>query len=473
MEQSLMPRMPHRLCLISLGLMLALSGCGLIGGQADDPAAPEATPPSQSITIAEPQTGAIVNDPIAVSGTLNRAPAEGSLSATLFDSQEQVVGQSELAVAEDNSFNGFVSFSQVPAEGMLRLDIADLNVATGVPFAVASVELEPGPAAVPQNIAIETPPPGTEVGSPVVITGQLTRTPIEGLLTYQIIDVNANTQLGTGTFPVADDNSFVASIEFTLPPAGGPIRAEIFEQDPASGQRLAGAGLDLAVAGSDAGDAAPPPDQQLISFTSPPPFTQVGSPVVVTGSTARFPFEGNLNYTITGPDGATLGSGFITVQGEPGAPGTFNASIDFNPPPDGGQITLRVFEIDQANGREIASSSLDLLVGAAAPPAGQVINISSPPPGTVVGSPVVITGSTTQFPAAGNLNYRILDANGNELGSGSFPVEGAPGGPASFTASLEFNLPAGGGPITVQIIDADPASGEPIAQANLDLNVAP
>jgi hypothetical protein len=306
-----------------------------------------------------------------------------------------------------------------------------------------------------------------------VITGQVNRAPLEGMLSYQIVDVNANAQLGAGTFSVAADNSFVASIEFTLPPAGGPIRAEIFEQDPVSGQNLASAGLDLVVAGADAGEDPATPDQQLISFTSPPPFTQVGSPVVVTGTTARFPFEGNLNYSVTGPDGATLGSGFITVQGEPGSAGTFNASIDFNLPSQGGEITLRVFEVDQGNGREIASSSIDLLVGAAEPPASQVITISSPPPGTVVGSPVVITGNTTQFPAAGNLNYRVLDANGNELGSGSFPVEGAAGGPANFTASLEFNLPDGGGPITVQIIDADPASGQPIAQANLDLNVAP
>ncbi len=473
MGQSLMPRMQRRLLLISVGLMLALNGCGFFGGQAADPADPQPTPPTQSIMIDEPQPGAVANDPVAVSGTLNRAPAEGSLSATLFDSQEQVIGQSELAVTEDNRFSGFVPFSQAPAEGLLRLEIADLNVATGVPFAVVSVELEPGSAAVPQNIVIETPPPGTDVGSPVVITGQLTRTPIEGLLTYRIVDVSAGTQLGTGTFPVTDDNRFVASIEFTLPPAGGPIRAELFEQDPADGQNLASAELDLVVAGTAAGELAPPSDQQMISFTSPPPFTEVGSPVVVTGTSARFPFEGNLNYTITGPDGATLGSGSITVQGEPGAAGTFNASIDFNLPADDGQITLRVFEIDQANGREIASSSLDLLVGAAAPPASPVITLSSPPPGTVVGSPVVITGSSTQFPAAGNLNYRVLDASGNELGSGSFPVEGEPGGSASFTAALEFNLPSGGGPITLQIIDVDPAGDQPIAQANLDLNVAP
>ena len=66
----------------------------------------------------------------------------------------------------------------------------------------------------------------------------------------------------------------------------------------------------------------------------------------------------------------------------------------------------------------------------------------------------------------------MRDESGREIGSGGFPVSGVPGQPATFVASLTFDLPPGGGGlIRVEIFDIDQSNGAILAIAAVDLEV--
>src|SRR5262245_34689192 len=80
-----------------------------------------------------------------------------------------------------------------------------------------------------------------------------------------------------------------------------------------------------------------------------------------------------------------------------------------------------------------------------ATPVPQQITIDTPAPGTLVGSPVVITGRATRFPFEGNLSYWIIDASGAQIGAGGLQVSGSIGQPGSFAPSITFTLPPNGG----------------------------
>ena len=163
-----------------------------------------------------------------------------------------------------------------------------------------------------------------------------------------------------------------------------------------------------------------------------------------------------------------LVQGALPVSGSTGQPATFNASLVFNLPPGGGPVRFEVS--DAANN---ASSALDLAV---APPATVVpqqrITISSPAPGTQVGSPVTVTGNAANFPSDGNLDYRVVDAANRQIGSGAFPVSGRPGQAATFVAALAFTPPPNGGSVYVEISDRA-AGGAVLASSAVTLQVAP
>jgi hypothetical protein len=338
----------------------------------------------------------------------------------------------------------------------LRGDIlATPTPPTLTPSAPTPIPPTPVPVA-PLVITIDSPSPGTLVGSPVVITGRTSRLPRNGVLLYRFVD-SAGRQLGMGTFPVSgapgQPGSFNASLTFNLPRDGGQVRIELIEQIDAAGQ-LFSAALDLVV------DA----QYQTITIDTPAPGTQVGSPVVISGRINQYPSSGQLHYRVIDSSGREIGAGDFAVDGAPGERGSFNASLTFNEPVNGGNIRV---ELSDPAINAMASIALTV-----APPPAQAITIDTPAPGMQVGSPVVISGRINQYPSSGQLHYRVLDAVGQQLGAGSFPIDGAPGQPGSFTAKLPFSEPPNGGVIRLEVFDqAD--NGTIIASAALDLVVAP
>jgi len=418
----------------------------------------------QGITIDTPPAGTVVGSPMVLTGQALRAPHGDNLNYRVLNSAGQQIGAGTFPASgvpgAARRFNAELFFD-LPINGdAIRVELYDWNADNGTADASAVLGLTVAP--VPQQIIIDTPPAGTLVGSPMVITGRTTRFPFQGDLAYRITN-DAGQQLGASMFQVIGQvdqpTSFNASLTFNVARDGGAIHLDVFDQNPADGTVVASSRLDLDVLAQ----------YQAIAFETPASGTTVGSPVVITGRTNLYPNRGQLSYRVTDAGGKQIGTGSFPADGAPGQRTRFNASLDFTEPPNGGNIRLEVF--DQAdNGTTITSAPIDLVVAAPSP---QQIIIETPPAGTQVGSPVVITGRTTRPPANGQLNYRFRDAAGKVIGAGAFPVSSTTGRATSFNASLSFAEPHGGGTITVEIYDQNGATGALIASASISMYVAP
>jgi hypothetical protein len=421
---------------------------------------PESVLPGQQIAIDTPPPGTVVGSPVVLTGRTALLPPGGQLTYRVLDAGGRQIGAGAFNTSpagQGATFSASLMFQEPPGGGQIRVELA---APTGNSTTSASLDLYVAP---PQQIIIDTPPPGTVVGSPVVLTGRLARLPFDSNLAYRILDSQGR-QVGAGLIPVSgapgQPTFFNASLTFDAPLNGGAIRAELSDERASDGFVAARASIDLRVA----------PAQQEIIFDTPPQGTVVGSPVVITGRTIRYPFDGNLAYQIFSANGIQLGVGAFNVSGTPGQSATFNAQLFFNLPPGGGPIQINLYDQNGATGAIVASAALNLQV-APPQPAQQVITIETPPTGTLVGSPVVVTGRTTRYPSEGNLGYRVRDQNGLEIGSGGLPVNGVPGQPTTFVGSLLFRPPPSGGMIRVEIFDIDQSSGAVLAIAAVDLEV--
>lgn len=484
-----MARNPVGLVLVLLGLAVALSGCGLFGqAPAATPSAPTSALGGRTVTILAPQGNATVTSPIAVNGAVSVVPNGGSLTYRLFGPDQGLLAQGAFPVqgapGGPGSFVGSVPYT-LGQQGVGRLEVLEINPADGAILAISSLQLVlspgqggqtpqvlptaigPAPTSLPppspspqQQILLDSPPAGTTVGSPVVITGRTTKPPAGGTLSYVMRDA-AGAVLGTGTFPVpttsAGTGSFNASLTFNLPPNGGNISLEVLEPGAGGAAPVASARLAMAV--------APP---QAIVIDSPPPGTTVGSPVTLTGRTARFPFQGNLGYRVLDASGRQLGIGTFPVAGAPGGPASFNAALTFGLPPNGGRVTVEVADQNAANGQIAALARLELSVA----PQQQAIIIESPAANQQVGSPMTVVGRVVRLPAGGQLTYRVRDRNGAQIGTGQFGVGGTQDGGGRFTAQVFFTPPQGGGPIGLELLELDLATGQVRASTTLTLSVA-
>ncbi len=336
-------------------------------------------------------------------------------------------------------------------------------LATPLPTAV----IPGGATAVAANgqlITIETPAVGTIVGSPVTITGRATRDPASGQLSFAVRDAKG-IAIGGGSFPTVPSTAgatFVASIVFNAPPNGGQIFVEIADPGRAT------TSIQLMV--------APP---QAIIFESPAPGTQVGSPMTITGRTARYPFQGALSYKVFDSSNRQLGDGLVPVQGQPGSPGTFVAEVRFNLLPAGGDIRVEVTDVDAVSGAIAAKQALlvkvaaqpnptsvssptplpsqtPLAATATAQPSSLQITLDSPVAASQVHNPFPVSGRVSVVPASGQLRYRVRDANGKIVGEGLIPVTGTAGQPATFNGLIGFILQQNS-LIVLEIGDTDPA----------------
>lgn len=419
----------------------------------------------QAIAITSPAPESVVGSPVVVEGQLGRLPRAAQLIYRVLASDGRQLGQGAFAVPGEPGrptlFRGSIPFAASPEGDRIQVQLFDQDQLTGEVISQASVTL--GVAPQPQQIIVDSPVSNAYIGTPVVISGRTVRFPLSGALGYAIYD-GAGAQLGGGVFPVggslADGGRFSASLGFSYPPQGGPLRIDLYDQDPTTGAFRATASLSLRTV----------PLQQSIVIESPAPGTQVGVPAVVTGRTARYPNGGVLQYRVVSSEGTLLGSGTLPVQGPFGEPTRFNASLFFNPPAFVGPLRAEVFETDQF-GNVTAIAAVDLRWATAGPSQRELV-IETPPADTVVGSPVVVTGRATFFPVEGNLNYRVLDGAGVELGAGNVQARPEAGG-ARFVLSATFRPIAGGGPITVEVFARDEATGGIVARASVRLQQAP
>lgn len=90
----------------------------------------------------------------------------------------------------------------------------------------------------------------------------------------------------------------------------------------------------------------------------------------------------------------------------------------------------------------------------ATPVPQQQITITAPTPDAEVATRFTLSGQVALTPQDGRLVYLIRDGAGAIIGSGTFPVQGQPDGPGTFTAELEY-LPSLPGPARVEVIAVD------------------
>ena len=86
------------------------------------------------------------------------------------------------------------------------------------------------------------------------------------------------------------------------------------------------------------------------------------------------------------------------------------------------------------------------------------ITLSSPGAGSVVSSPVTVSGwgSATQH---NQLSIEVRDAANVVIGNGTASVTGALGQPGSFSGSVTFSPTTPGSPGFIQVFDSSPATG--------------
>jgi hypothetical protein len=83
----------------------------------------------------------------------------------------------------------------------------------------------------------------------------------------------------------------------------------------------------------------------------------------VRGSVAIAPFENNLTYSIKDVGGVELSRGAIPVTAaEPGAPGTFEATIPIGNILTTAVVILEVQDVSAADGSLLAMDSVELVV---------------------------------------------------------------------------------------------------------------
>ncbi|HEU5090505.1 MAG TPA: Gmad2 immunoglobulin-like domain-containing protein, partial [Roseiflexaceae bacterium] len=278
------------------------------------------------------------------------------------------------------------------------------------------------PTATPRPLAaqitITRPVPGVTIASPVLVSGVVSRLPASGFLTYQVYDAR-NVMVGTGTIPVRASGDDALRFETQVVYAGaqaGP--GKILIVDIAADNNSVQASAELPVTLSGPGGAVTLPSQvagaPTLQAGIPTPLPGLATPIVIYP--APLP-----------PGGATALPGMATpqpalVSPTPVAPGTA--------------------------------------------PAQQIV-FESPAPGTLVGSPVLISGHTTGYPFQGNLSYTIRDAANQIVGQGLIGVDGPEGGPGTFRVELDFNQPAQPGALSIELADEDAVSGTVAARTTL------
>ncbi|MEI8165345.1 MAG: Gmad2 immunoglobulin-like domain-containing protein [Chloroflexales bacterium] len=327
------------LLIVALSLVLADLGVPSAAAQGQGPNG------AQRITIESPAPGTQVGSPVVIMGNVTRLPASAQLFYTVLSSDGRALGSGSFPIpgnpGEPASFITSLTFVE-PLEGdAISLQLADQDPATGSMLAATALPLTVAPA--PQRIVIETPGAGILVGNPVVLTGRTVRFPAAAALGYAIY-ASTGAQVGGGVFPVTGNRQeggrFTASLGFFYPEQGGPLRIDLYDQDPLTGAFPATASLQVRTVAL----------RQQVIIETPALGTQVGSPVVITGRTARYPIGGSLQYRISDSRGVALAGGRVLVAGNLNDPARFVASISFTPPAFSGPLHAEIFEVDERGG---------------------------------------------------------------------------------------------------------------------------
>ena len=153
-----------------------------------------AVPVSRTIMIVTPTEGQAVKSGAVVSGTVSVTPFENNLVYRVYaGSNGQVIGSGPLTVrgeqTKPGTFAGPIGFTP-GKEQVGRLEVLDIDAATGKTFARAAVNVSFGAAmkpfsGKPRTITITAPVAGSEVSNLAPLQGTISITPFENNLIYR------------------------------------------------------------------------------------------------------------------------------------------------------------------------------------------------------------------------------------------------------------------------------------------------
>lgn len=229
---------------------------------------------------------------------------------------------------------------------------------------IPAVESSLAVQAPAQTIVIETPQADAEVTSPVDVSGYTSRTPFENTLIYRIYN-SAGLIIGEGPINVKGNlgspGTFAAALPFTVTQREAG-RIEVVDINAADGRPFATAAVSVTLAPLDL-EGQPPVFE--IAIAAPAPNTAISSPAQVRGNISLTPFENNLVYRVFDAAGAAVGVGPITVEGDLGKPGVFDATLLFTPTVSGpGRVLIEV--PNEATGVPFTTAAVDVVLQAPA-----------------------------------------------------------------------------------------------------------
>lgn len=387
----------------------------------------------RAITIATPASGALVNSPFTITGSGNILPFESTLAYRIYNAAEEIVGQGGITVEgrPDGSytFAAAISFS-IPMDGPGRVELVDVDESGDLPYASASIELflVAGGAAracfSETNFCVEGRFLETWArGGGLAINGLPISDPFEQLL---------------------DDGKF--------------YRVQYFER-----VRL------------EFHPANPPPYDVLLG--------QFGRQIVATvpdAPTARAPRQPGYTYfEEIGHNVGPLFSAFWQANGGLPQFGYPLTELFSQQLPDGQIYEVQYFERARFEYHPENAAPYTVLLGqfgrqilGEGPNSTQVITITTPQRGAIVGTTFEIRGTTSRIPFERNLAYWLTDSAKGEIRvRGAFLVEGAEGGPGRFRKTI--TLPAGfSGQVRLLVQDIDQGTGDDLGSATVIFTVA-
>lgn len=218
--------------------------------------------------------------------------------------------------------------------------------------------LHEGRLATTRALAIAAPLPGEKVATGAEVRGSTTHPHPHGLA-YLVYDARGGV-IGMGRIPVAADSgalrTFAAPVSF-LAGAAGPGRIEVVDIHPGDGSALARASVPVLL---EAAEAARRPLQRQIVIETPAGGAIVGTTVEVRGWISTVPFENNLTYRVYSDGGAVIDQGWIRVEGDLGAHGTFAKSITLATAQAAGPVRIEVRNVNEADGSLFTSTTVQV-----------------------------------------------------------------------------------------------------------------
>ncbi len=185
----------------------------------------------------------------------------------------------------------------------------------------------------------------------------------------------------------------------------------------------------------------------------------VSVPITVSGTASVF--EGALTVAIESSKGDRTFCRVTTTasQGAPGT-GTFEVTLAFPPPPFTPPLAeaarVHVLSLSPKDGSVAGEAVVPIKVSGEEPN----IVIDSPLCGSIVQSPVTISGTASVFEAS--LTVAVKDSTGNELASAHVMAsEGAPA-KGTFSQDLKFSLSGGAQQGTIEGYSLSPEDGSVI-----------